>query len=116
MPLTQRRLIWSAFALSAAAMFAVTRLVPPPPPGVAESIGPILTPAAVLIALSNLGLSFVLPRFLPDRRSAFLVSVALCESAALFGVVLHLTAGWENAWMLFVAALIGLAIHYPRRG
>lgn len=95
------------------ALFLVSRLIPAS--AVAnETMGPVLSPALTLVALSNLGLSFVLPRFLPNPRAARLLALALCESAAILGLMLHLAAGWANAWTLFAAALAGLALHYPR--
>lgn len=113
MELRAHRILWGAFTLSVVMMAVVSKLLPPSPTA-EETLGPVLAPALTLVALSLIGLSFLLPRFLPEPRAAMVLSFALCDSAAVLGLMLHFAAGWSNAWMLFGAALIGLALHFPR--
>lgn len=114
MELRASRILWGAFAMSVVMMAVVSKLLPLPSPTAEETLGPVLAPALTLVALSLIGLSFLLPRFLPNPRAALTLSFALCESAAVLGLMLHFAAGWSNAWMLFGAALLGLALHFPR--
>jgi F0F1-type ATP synthase membrane subunit c/vacuolar-type H+-ATPase subunit K len=56
------------------------------------------------------------PAALADLRKAYIVSFAFCESAALFGFVLHfLGASWMHAGALFAIGTVGLLLCWPRR-
>ena len=48
-------------------------------------------------------------------QSAHIVSLALCESAALFGVLDRFATGSQTSWVLFAIAAIGVLLHFPRK-
>jgi hypothetical protein len=48
-------------------------------------------------------------------QSAHIVSLALCESAALLGVMDRFTTGSQTSWLLFAIAAIGILLHFPRK-
>ena len=48
-------------------------------------------------------------------QSAHIVSLALCESAALFGVVDRFVTASQTSWLLFAIAAIGILLHFPRK-
>ena len=76
------------------------------------------------VALATLGLVRVLQRIIlantalpPVRRlhSAAVVSLALCESVAIYGLVLFMIAGRASDFYVFVAlALVGFVVYLPR--
>jgi hypothetical protein len=109
--MNQARILWAAMASSVLILFAMTRSALPP--GNADDS--ILNLALTLVAIADLGLSFVIPKVMKlPRQPAMLIALALCESTALFGLVLHVTTGWPNAWMLFALGGFGMLLHFPR--
>jgi len=48
-------------------------------------------------------------------QSAHIVSLALCESAALFGVLDRFMTASQTSWFLFAIAAIGILLHFPKR-
>jgi hypothetical protein len=109
--MNQARIVWAAMASSVLMLFVMTRSALPP----GNADGSVLNLALTLVALADLGLSFVIPKMVKlPPQPAMLVALALCESAALFGLVLHVTTGWPNAWMLFALGGFGMLLHFPR--
>ena len=109
--MNQARILWAAMASSVLILFAMTRSALPP--GNADDS--ILNLALTLVAITDLGLSFVIPKVMKlPRQPAMLIALSLCESTALFGLVLHVTTGWPNAWMLFALGGFGMLLHFPR--
>ena len=82
------RILWAAMASSLLAFFVITRVIPP---GAAD--GSVLDIALPVLAVVDLGLSFVIPRILVQfqeqpvagTRGALLLALAICESVALMG-------------------------------
>ena len=76
------------------------------------------------VGLATLGLVRVLQRIIlanaalpPVRRlhSAAVVSLALCESVAIYGFVLFMIAGRASDFYVFTAlALVGFVLYFPR--
>jgi len=76
------------------------------------------------VGLATLGLVRVVQRIIlantalpPERRlhSAAVVSLALCESVAIYGFVLFLVAGRASDFYVFAAlALVGFVLYFPR--
>lgn len=48
-------------------------------------------------------------------QSAHIMSLALCESAALFGVLDRFMTGSQTSWFLFAIAAIGILLHFPKK-
>jgi hypothetical protein len=48
-------------------------------------------------------------------QTGYIVGFALCEFAALFGLLDRMVTGNRYYYVLFVIALIGMALHWPRR-
>lgn len=48
-------------------------------------------------------------------QSAHIVSLALCESAALFGVLDRFMTASQTSWFLFAIAAIGILLHFPKK-
>jgi hypothetical protein len=47
--------------------------------------------------------------------SAYIVSFALCESAALFALMDHFTTGSGYYRFGFILAAIGMLLHFPKK-
>jgi len=109
--MNQARILWAAMASSVLILFAMTRSALLP----GNAAGSILNLALTLVAITDLGLSFVIPKVMKlPRQPSMLIALSLCESTALFGLVLHVTTGWPNAWMLFALGGFGMLLHFPR--
>ncbi|HYG79218.1 MAG TPA: hypothetical protein VD861_02455 [Pyrinomonadaceae bacterium] len=114
------RIIWLAILASLVSLFVVTRLVEPSP---SES-GPLFW-ILLVVGVVNLGASFFLKqrmlRTAVEQRkpelvaAAYIVALALCESAGLFGLVAHFVTGAKYYYFLFVVAGFGMMMHKPQR-
>ncbi len=102
-------MLWAVMASSVLMIFAVMMSLTP-----GDSNGEVLNLALPLVAVADVVLSFFIGRVMPRKRQAMLVALAMCESAALLGLVLHVTTGWTYAWTLFALAGAGLVLHFPR--
>lgn len=114
------RVIWLAILVSVIAIFVVTRVVQPTP-----TTDKTLLWILLALGLGNLGASFLLKqkmlkqsieeRKLDLARSAYVVAFALCESIALFGLIVHLITGVEYYYFFFVLGGFGILLHKPQR-
>ena len=52
---------------------------------------------------------------LTTARGGYLLAFMACESAAVFGLVAFLIAGWPRYWILFLIGLAGFVLNIPRR-
>jgi hypothetical protein len=118
--------LWAALLLSLGSYF-VFSLIAAPSMGNAPS-----TPGNSLLttALTGLGtilalLSFPVKRRMLERsvetqdvalvQKGMIVACALCEVAAVLGLIERLVIGSRNYYLLFVIATIGILLHFPRR-
>lgn len=116
-------IIWGAQLMALVMFFALTRIVAREFDADADNC--VLLLALAVASLSAFGLSFVLKAKLisqaaaqqrPDLvTSAYVIAFALCESAALFGLVAHFVTGARESLYFFAPAALGLALHFPRR-
>ena len=125
-PESRRRvvlIIWGAILMGVVMFFALTRIVGREfDPGADNSVLLLALGAA---SLSAFGLSFVLKAKMisqsaAQRRpelatSAYIIAFALCESAAIFGLVAHFATGARESLYFFAPAALGLVLHFPRR-
>lgn len=107
--MNQTRMLWMTMMSSLLALSVVLLMVPP-----GTTANDLLVVVLPLVAVVDVALSFVVGRVVPDKRAAMLVALAMCESSALLGIVLHLTTGWPYAWTLFALAAAGMLLHFPR--
>jgi hypothetical protein len=113
--------IWGAQFVTLAIFVALTRIVE-----IAARPGDDALRFQLFDVLGGAGLalSFVLKRILlrraaatkrPDvATTAYVVAFALCELAAIFGLVNYFISGVPIV-LLFVLAAVGLLLHFPRR-
>ena len=116
--MTQQRIIWFALVVSTV-MYAVIAytLAPVPPRPFEESVRSTFTLAMYAAAFIEFIAALLLPGRLPqlDSRQKMIVSMAMFESCAVFGLV---AAFVQHDWRVYVpawiAALIGFVREYPR--
>jgi len=78
-----------------------------------------------LMAISNLGLSFVFRRKYLNQaiaeqktelvQTAMILGCALCEAISLFGVVLAFAFSYQYFFLWFALGIIGTIVHFPKR-
>lgn len=136
MRLRTMRIIWASFfmAVGIYALIAyVTRTSDESPAGASESPGVGASAggfSVLILVLFALGLTTVVASFLVKQafanravreqnaavlQTGFILSVVLCETAALFGLVGLFADGNPAAYLLFVVAAAGMVLHFPRR-
>ena len=48
-------------------------------------------------------------------QSAYIIGMALCESAALFGLLDHFVTGSNICWFSFLFTVTGMLLHFPKK-
>jgi predicted MFS family arabinose efflux permease len=86
---------------------------------------PMLSYALLAIGAMTVLASFLLKQQLTRKaidnndvaalQSAHIVSLALCESAALLGVLDRFVTGSTTSWLLFAIAVLGILLHFPKK-
>jgi F0F1-type ATP synthase membrane subunit c/vacuolar-type H+-ATPase subunit K len=108
-------ILWGAMFAALGLYYLVITTVQPDHPDLDLPLIKPLLGAAVLCVTAAL----VLRRRMNDTpariRAGYIVAFALCEAAALFGVITHFTTAWPNAWIFFVIAAVGFALNFPQR-
>jgi hypothetical protein len=114
-------IIWAAMLISVIGFVLLTVLVP------SQATGNKAVVAIVLLVLgtSNVFLSNTIKRMLlkksienQDLQSvarANVLALALCESAALFGLIIHFVTGSVVAYVAFGVGIIGMLLHFPQK-
>ena len=117
--------LWFALLMSIVMYFVFIQLSAP------ERADPANPPNSILIVgITGLGtllviISFVVKRKLLDRsvetqdvllvQRAMILAVALCEVAALLGLLERFLLGNREYYLLFIVAIVGDLFHFPRR-
>jgi hypothetical protein len=117
---------WFTLLMSVVMLFIVATLAAPENLGNAASA----TSPLVMLALTALGVLLVIVSFVVKgqllRKSVekqdlalvqqgLIIACALCEACALFGVVERFVFGGRGYYALFLIAIIGELLHFPRR-
>ncbi|HEV2903790.1 MAG TPA: hypothetical protein VGW32_02020 [Pyrinomonadaceae bacterium] len=48
-------------------------------------------------------------------QTGYIVSFALCESAAIWGLVDHIVTGSKYYFLSFLLGLFGMLVHFPKK-
>jgi hypothetical protein len=114
-------ILWFAILMSVGIFFSITLVIERPAAGNDNTL------VWVFAALSIFPLlfSFVLKGKLlaqsvreqrPDIvQSALILSVALCETVSLFGLMVFFTTRTPYYYIFFIVSVIGILLHLPRR-
>jgi F0F1-type ATP synthase membrane subunit c/vacuolar-type H+-ATPase subunit K len=114
-------IMWVFLLMSVSGLFLMTVLIP----SKAEGDNTVIAIASIALGASNVILSFVLKQsFLTKSvakqdwklvQQAYIVALALCESAALFGLLVHFATGSIYYYVPFVIGAVGMLLHFPRK-
>ena len=121
------RVLWAVFLLNVGMFVIIARLIHPEVglAGAVEAGVPPLLRVLAFVGLSAVAASFLLKAVFfrrgAERRepmqvqTGLILALALCESAALMGMVGLFVTASGYAYLLFALGALGMAMHYPRR-
>ncbi len=92
--------------------YVVMRMSPPEAPAADPTLPSIFVPLSVVLA----GLSIPIRSFVArsQPRNAFILGLALCEAAALFGMAVWFATGSPRSYYCLAAGAAGMPLHFPR--
>jgi len=113
-------ILWSAILISIGILFTLAVFL-----GSSGKVNQTFSIALLGIGIATVTTSFVYKQQMLKKAiekqqiqglmSAYIVSFALCESAALFALTDHLTTGSGYYRFGFTLAAIGLMLHFPKK-
>jgi hypothetical protein len=114
-------IVWVFLFLSVLSFFLMAVLIP----ANAAADNRVMAIVLIGLAFSNLVISFAVKRsFLAKAvakqdlrlvQQAYIVALALCESAALFGLLIHFATGSVYYYAGFALAIVGMLLHLPKK-
>lgn len=114
-------ILWLAFLMTIVMYMFLTFVIPQQQ----TASNRLLTVIFSAISMVAVGLSFVVKKKFFARAveqqqtglvtTGFIVAMALCEVAALLGLVDFMVAGDRYFYLLMAVSFIGLALHFPKR-
>jgi hypothetical protein len=102
-----KRIVWMAMAMSNVMMLIALFSIPR-----AAVNNPALGKALLGVGMALVPLAAALPK-LVKAPQAWMAAMAICEGAAVCGILAHAVAGLDRAWMLPVMALVGTGLLFP---
>jgi F0F1-type ATP synthase membrane subunit c/vacuolar-type H+-ATPase subunit K len=115
-------ILWFAMLGSVVMFFVITKITGTPK---AAEANMTLVSIFMALGLFTIGLSFVLKRRLlsqaierqrPDLvQTGLIVGMALCEAAAIFGLIIFFVTGYAYYYLCFIVSLAAMLLHFPRR-
>src|ERR1017187_3936856 len=108
-----RLIFWIVMFMAIPIYYFVMRTTPPEAPTADPTLSNILVPLSVVMV----GLSIPIRKLVARRqpKNAFILALALCEAAALYGVVVWSTTGSPRSYYCLLAGAAGMLLHFPRR-
>ena len=113
-------ILWFALLMSVTLFLVLVLVV-----GSRGTPNPTLSYALLAAGAATVFASFVLKQQLMRKaiekrdvaalQSSHIVALALCESAALFGVLDRFVTASQTSWFLFAIAVLGILLHFPRK-
>ena len=115
--------LWFAMMMNIVVFFMVALFAAPESPTSTGS-------SILMFVLAGLGtflvvISFAIKRKLLERsvmnqdvtmvQKALVLACAMCEAAALLGLIERFVMGGNDFYLLFFVAAVGTALHFPRR-
>jgi hypothetical protein len=102
-----KRTVWMAMAMSNAMMLVALFSIPRATAG-----DPVLGKALLALGMALVPFAVALPRLVKAPQS-WIAAMAVCEGAAVCGIIAHAVAGLAQAWMLPILALVGTGLLFP---
>jgi len=113
-------IIWAGIFFSVAGFLLLTIMVPSK-----AQPDTVLPMVLIGVGFANVVLSFILKKFLLAKslaqqdlklvQQAYIVALALCESAALLGLLVHFLTGSVYYYAAFAIGVIGMLLHFPKK-
>lgn len=85
----------------------------------------IIVGVFALVAITNLAVSFLIRKKYLDQavaeqnvyfvQTALIAGCALCESVALFGLMLAFVANYQYFFLWFILGIVAMIFHFPKR-
>jgi cation transport ATPase len=115
--------IWGVILMSVVMLFVVGNVAGPEQSGLARNnvLTIVLTAVGTLLMAASYFLrQKMLTRAFGQRRaetvsSAYIVAFAMCEAAAICGLLLRFMTNERSYYFLFVIAIVGLIVNLPRQ-
>jgi uncharacterized membrane protein len=116
-------ILWAALVSSLGLYYLLSLFVPGPDTQNDQGLTVILVLAAVGISLVMISL-ILKGRFIKQAeekqtpallQTGLIISLALCETIGLLGVLVHFSTGNPYYFVMFIIAGIGMLLHLPRR-
>ncbi|HKP37332.1 MAG TPA: hypothetical protein VJT71_10770 [Pyrinomonadaceae bacterium] len=114
-------IIWAGIFLAVAGFLLMTILVP----SKAQRDDNVLPIVLIGVGFANVVLSFILKKsFLAKSvaqqdlklvQQAYIVALALCETACLLGLLIHFITGSIYYYAAFAIGVMGILLHVPRK-
>jgi hypothetical protein len=117
-------MIWFALLSSVGTFFFVTLFIP------GSAGDDVDTNGTLTLALAAVGILMVIVSFIVKQKivaqaavkrdlklvqTGYIVALALCEMAALPGLILYVVLGARHYYLLFIISALGVILHLPRR-
>jgi hypothetical protein len=103
-------ILWSAMTMAIVPYFVIAKIVVPPDPRPSST----LVTAMMAGAIALVAVSFAAKAKAPNPRTGAILAYALCDAAALLGVVTHFVTGSPDFYLMMLVGLAGMVLHFPR--
>ena len=113
-------ILWAAILVSVGLLTTLAVVI-----GSKGTPNPTLSYALLAVGVTMVGVSFLLKQNLKQQaiakndiaalQTAHILALALSESAALFGLVDHLTTASTTSWFLFAVSAVGILMNFPSK-
>lgn len=113
--------LWVGILMSISLLLGLTIFVPASNPEPNTTLGFALIGVAFMSVIGSVLIKLrVVQRAIEKRDAAmlqtgYIVSFALCESAAIWGVVGHFVAGTSYYYFSFALGVLGMLFHFPKK-
>ena len=114
-------ILWFALLISVVMYFVVSQLAPPATAPPNSMLTFTLTAVGTfLVVVSFVIKQKLLRRSVDDQdislvQKALIIACAICEAAAVLGLVERFAVSGRDYLLLFIIAALGIALHFPRR-
>ena len=113
--------LWFAILMSMSLFLGLTVFVPSSNPEPNTTLSFLLIGAAFMLVVGSVLIKLrVVQRAIEKRDAAmlqtgYIVSFALCESAAIWGLVDHFVTGANYYYLSFALGVLGMLLHFPKK-
>ena len=113
-------IIWFSLLMSISIFFGMTVMIPSSPNPNAMLSFALIGAAFMVVILSVIIKQRVVQQAIEKRDAAMLqtgyvISFALCEAAAIWGLVDHIVTGSKYYFLSFLLGLLGMLVHFPKK-